>query len=215
MGGKVELKGDLSEIQDEINNTIDQYQLLANSSALSELQTENSKSIISARKNQSELLSELNSKQTQIENKLKQSGKTYSWLINQYERYKNNSLKADDRIDAKNNIETVLGNGGYEEINSLMKLKNSYNECTAGLNKLIMTQDDMSDVQKVLKGDYSDAVAVLMTYKAGMISLEDVQNSQWKTLNKLEEAAKDSGKNTVMGLVEGTQEYQEALVKKQ
>lgn len=212
-GGKVELKGDLSEIQDEINNTIDQYQLLANSSALSELQTENSKSIISARKNQSELLSELNSKQTQIENKLKQSGKTYSWLINQYERYKNNSLKADDRIDAKNNIETVLGNGGYEEINSLMKLKNSYNECTAGLNKLIMTQDDMSDVQKVLKGDYSDAVAVLMTYKAGMISLEDVQNSQWKTLNKLEEAAKDSGKNTVMGLVEGTQEYQEALVK--
>lgn len=100
-GGKVELKGDLSEIQDEINNTIDQYQLLANSSALSELQTENSKSIISARKNQSELLSELNSKQTQIENKLKQSGKTYSWLISQYKKYKDNSVKADDRIDAK------------------------------------------------------------------------------------------------------------------
>ena len=212
-GGKVELKGDLSEIQDEINNTIDQYQLLANSSALSELQTENSKSIISARKNQSELLSELNSKQTQIENKLKQSGKTYSWLISQYKKYKDNSVKADDRIDAKNNIETVLGDGGYEEINSLMELKSSYNECTAELNKLIMTQDDMSDVQKVLKGDYSDAAAVLMTYKAGMISLEDVQNSQWKTLNKLEEAAEDSGKNTVMGLVEGTQKYKEALVK--
>lgn len=212
-GGKVELKGDLSEIQDEINNTIDQYQLLANSSALSELQTENSKSIISARKNQSELLSELNSKQTQIENKLKQSGKTYSWLISQYEKYEDNSVKADDRIDAKNNIETVLGDGGYEEINSLMELKSSYNECTAELNKLIMTQDDMSDVQKVLKGDYSDAAAVLMTYKAGMISLEDVQNSQWKTLNKLEEAAEDSGKNTVMGLVEGTQKYKGALVK--
>ena len=212
-GGKVELKGDLSEIQDEINNTIDQYQLLANSSALSELQTENSKSIISARKNQSELLSELNSKQTQIENKLKQSGKTYSWLISQYKKYEDNSVKADDRIDAKNNIETVLGDGGYEEINSLMELKSSYNECTAELNKLIMTQDDMSDVQKVLKGDYSDAAAVLMTYKAGMISLEDVQNSQWKTLNKLEEAAADSGKNTVMGLVEGTQKYKGALVK--
>ena len=212
-GGKVELKGDLSEIQDEINNTIDQYQLLANSSALSELQTENSKSIISARKNQSELLSELNSKQTQIENKLKQSGKTYSWLISQYKKYEDNSVKADDRIDAKNNIETVLGDGGYEEINSLMELKSSYNECTAELNKLIMTQDDMSDVQKVLKGDYSDAAAVLMTYKAGMISLEDVQNSQWKTLNKLEEAAEDSGKNTVMGLVEGTQKYKGALVK--
>lgn len=212
-GGKVKLKGDLSEIQDEINNTIDQYQLLANSSALSELQTENSKSIISARKNQSELLSELNSKQTQIENKLKQSGKTYSWLISQYKKYEDNSVKADDRIDAKNNIETVLGDGGYEEINSLMELKSSYNECTAELNKLIMTQDDMSDVQKVLKGDYSDAAAVLMTYKAGMISLENVQNSQWKTLNKLEEAAEDSGKNTVMGLVEGTQKYKGALVK--
>lgn len=94
-----------------------------------------------------------------------------------------------------------------------MELKSSYNECTAELNKLIMTQDDMSDVQKVLKGDYSDAAAVLMTYKAGMISLEDVQNSQWKTLNKLEEAAEDSGKNTVMGLVEGTQKYKGALVK--
>ena len=54
-GGKVELKGDLSEIQDEINNTIDQYQLLANSSALSELQTENSKSIISSRKKKKNL----------------------------------------------------------------------------------------------------------------------------------------------------------------
>ncbi len=80
------------------------------------------------------------------------------------------------------------------------------------MNKLIMTGDDLTDVQKVLNGDYSDAAAVMMALNEGYISLQDVQESQWKSLSNLENAAKDTGKNTVMGLVEGTEEYKDALV---
>ena len=54
-GGKVNLKGDLGEIRTEINKTIDDYQKLANQSALSELQTENAKAKITANKNTAEI----------------------------------------------------------------------------------------------------------------------------------------------------------------
>lgn len=101
-----------------------------------------------------------------------------------------------------------------------MELKEKYNESTAAVNKLTMVSDDLSDVQKVLNGDYSDAAAVLMAYNAGMISQNDILSATdetgkkvWASMSDLKEAAKESGKNTILGLVEGTKEYQGALVK--
>ena len=73
--------------------------------------------------------------------------------------------------------------------------------------------------QKVLNGDYTDAAAVLMAYNQQMISQNDILaatdengNKLWSSMDKLQEAARESGKNTVLGLVEGTKEYQGALV---
>ncbi|MCD8025363.1 MAG: hypothetical protein LUF33_00060 [Clostridiales bacterium] len=98
------------------------------------------------------------------------------------------------------------------ENKSLDELAEKLNENAAEMNKLTMTGDDLSDVQKVLNGDYSDAAAVLMAYNAGMISTQDVEESQYKTINNLEKAANETGKNTVIGLVEGTEDYKGALI---
>lgn len=210
--GKVNLKGDLEEVQGAINKTIDDYQRLANSSALSELSTENSKERISATKSRNEIKSQYDEKKKTVE---EQENKLKEWLNKKgisRKRLENYYYGGGDRNDAlwKEGIDL------FENINSenksLDELRVKLNESTGEMNKLIMTGDDLSDVQKVLNGDYSDAAAVMMAYNAGMINLEDVQESQWKSLSNLEKAAKDTGKNTVIGLVEGTQEYKDALV---
>lgn len=211
-GGKINLKGDLEEVQGAINKTIEDYQRLANSSALSELSTENSKERISATKNRNEIKSQYDEKKKTVE---EQEKKLKKWLdkkgISQ-KRLENYYYGGGDRNDALWKEGIDLFENISSENKSLDELRVKLNESTEEMNKLIMTGDDLSDVQKVLNGDYSDAAAVMMAYNAGMINLEDVQESQWKSLFNLEKAAKDTGKNTVIGLVEGTQEYKDALI---
>lgn len=210
--GKVNLKGDLEEVQGAIDKTIDDYQRLANSSALSELSTENSKERISATKTRNEIKSQYDEKKKTVE---EQEKKLKKWLdkkgISQ-KRLENYYYGGGDRNDALWKEGIDLFENISSENKSLDELRVKLNESTEEMNKLIMTGDDLSDVQKVLNGDYSDAAAVMMAYNSGMINLEDVQESQWKSLSNLEKAAKDTGKNTVIGLVEGTQEYKDALV---
>lgn len=191
--GKVSLKGDLEEVQSAIDKTIDDYQRLAVASAFSELKSQNAKDIINFQKDLRSEKREVDKKQEEVDTAYKAWQKA---LEDEADAPTINSLESD-----------------YTEKNQeLQKLKKTYNETVAEMNKLIMTGDDLTDVQKVLNGDYSDAAAVMMALNEGYISLQDVQESQWKSLSNLENAAKDTGKNTVIGLVEGTQEYKDALV---
>lgn len=223
--GKVSLKGDLEEVQSAIDKTIDDYQRLANSSALSELSIENSKSRVSAQKDLNEYKSQIDSlqdlvdfKESTLKNWLKQNDLSWKDL----KSWVDNSGKLTSEGKGARGVQGAVGMSYSQAIDlyqefinknkGLDELKKTYNDSVAEINKLIMTSDDLSDVQKVLNGDYSDAAAVMMAYNAGMISLKDVQDSQWKSLSNLENAAKDTGKNTVMGLVEGTEEYKDALV---
>ena len=210
--GKVNLKGDLEEVQGAIDKTIDDYQRLANSSALSELSTGNSKERISATKKRNEIKSQYDEEKKAVE---EQENKLKEWLNKKgisRKRLENYYYGGGDRNDALWKEGIDLFENISSKNKSLDELRVKLNESTGEMNKLIMTGDDLSDVQKVLNGDYSDAAAVMMAYNAGMINLEDVQESQWKSLSNLEKAAKDTGKNTVIGLVEGTQEYKDALV---
>lgn len=191
--GKLNLNGDLEEIQSAIDKTIDDYQRLAVTSAFSELKSQNAKDIINFQKDLRSEKREVDKKQEEVDTAYKAWQKA---LEDEADAPTINSLESD-----------------YTEKNQeLQKLKKTYNETVAEMNKLIMTGDDLTDVQKVLNGDYSDAAAVMMALNEGYISLQDVQESQWKSLSNLENAAKDTGKNTVIGLVEGTQEYKDALV---
>lgn len=192
-GGKVNLKGDLEEVQGAIDKTIKDYQSLAIASAFSDLKSQNAKDIIESQK-------ELRSTKTEINKKKEEVDKAYkAWQT---------ALKEEADAPTINSLES-----DYTEKNKkLQELNSTYNDTVANMNKLIMTGDDLLDVQKALNGDYSDAAAVMMALNEGYINLEDVQKSQWKSLSNLEKAAKDTGKNTVIGLVEGTKEYKDALV---
>lgn len=211
--GKVHLNGDLAEVQKVIDSTIDKYQQLANSAALAELSSENSKERILASKQYSSAKSDYNNKKKDLENEqkklkkwLEENGKSMQALENYYfgGGAKNDALWKEG-IEYFENIQS--------KTKSLDGATSSVNKAVAAMNKLTMTGDDLTDVQKVVNGNYSDAAAVLMAYNAGLISTTDVQNSQWKSLNNLQKAAKDTGKNTVLGLVEGTDAYKGALVK--
>lgn len=211
--GKVHLNGDLAEVQKVIDSTIDKYQQLANSAALAELSSENSKERILASKKYSSAKSDYNNKKKDLENEQK---KLKKWL-----EKNGKSMQALENYyfggGAKNDALWKEGIEYFENIQSKTKsldgATSSVNKAVAAMNKLTMTGDDLTDVQKVVNGNYSDAAAVLMAYNAGLISTTDVQNSQWKSLNNLQKAAKDTGKNTVLGLVEGTDAYKGALVK--
>lgn len=211
--GKVHLNGDLAEVQKVIDSTIDKYQQLANSAALAELSAENSKERILASKEYSSAKSDYDNKKKDLENEqkklkkwLEKNGKSMQDLENYYfgGGAKNDALWKEG-IEYFENIQS--------KTKSLDGATSSVNKAIAAMNKLTMTGDDLTDVQKVVNGNYSDAAAVLMAYNAGLISTTDVQNSQWKSLNNLQKAAKDTGKNTVLGLVEGTDAYKGALVK--
>lgn len=219
-GGKVNLKGDLSEIRTEINKTIDDYQKLANQSALSELQTENAKAKITANKNTAEIKSEMESKYSEIQSTqkklddfLKERNITQKTLENYY--YGGGAKNDAFYKEGIELLETL-----QDESEAYDDLQDKYNESVGEINKLIMTNDDLIDVQKVLNGDYSDAAAVLMAYNQQMISQNDILSATdengkilWASMDKLKEAATESGKNTVLGLVEGTKDYQGALAK--
>ena len=219
-GGKVNLKGDLGEIRTEINKTIDDYQKLANQSALSELQTENVKAKITANKNTAEIKTEMKSKYSEIQSTqkklddfLKKRNITQKTLENYY--YGGGAKNDAFYKEGIELLETL-----QDESEAYDDLQDKYNESVGEINKLIMTNDDLIDVQKVLNGDYSDAAAVLMAYNQQMISQNDILSATdengkilWASMDKLKEAATESGKNTVLGLVEGTKDYQGALAK--
>lgn len=215
-GGKVNLKGDLGEIRTEINKTIDDYQKLANQSALSELQAENSKAKITAVKERAELKSEMESKYSKIEAAYAKLHSTIRLRGYDLDDFYNSYGTLNGAINFKD--ESKMYDDIKKQLEAYNELKAKYNESTGELNKLTMTSDDLSDVQKVLNGDYSDAAAVLMAYNQQMISQNDILSATdengkkiWSSMEKLEETAKESGKNTVLGLVEGTKEYQGAL----
>lgn len=215
-GGKVNLKGDLGEIRTEINKTIDDYQKLANQSALSELQAENSKAKITAVKERAELKSEMESKYSKIEAAYAKLHSTIRLRGYDVDDFYNSYGTLNGAINFKD--ESKMYDDIKKQLEAYDELKAKYNESTGELNKLTMTSDDLSDVQKVLNGDYSDAAAVLMAYNQQMISQNDILSATdengkilWASMDKLKEAATESGKNTVLGLVEGTKDYQGTL----
>ena len=140
-GGKVNLKGDLGEIRTEINKTIDDYQKLANQSALSELQTENAKAKITANKNTAEIKTEMKSKYSEIQSTqkklddfLKKRNITQKTLENYY--YGGGAKNDAFYKEGIELLETL-----QDESEAYDDLQDKYNESVGEINKLIMTMD--------------------------------------------------------------------------
>ena len=203
-GGKVELKDDLDEVQGAIKKTIDEYQRLANSTALQELMSENSKSIITANKEVGEQLEQIKT----MEGKLASVESSYEAWLN-----KKGISRTAFESAGFNRSDALYSEGKdyYDQIkelkSGLAEVKVAYGTATAEADALQQTNKEMSGILNVLNGDYTNAVAVLMAYENGFISLQDVQNSEWKTLENLTKVAESSGENLVLGLAKGTKKY--------
>ena len=207
--GSGNVTNDLKLIQEEINNTIDSYQKLAWQSAIQDLYSSNVKEQILAKQDVKKLNDELGDYAEQLSD------------LSLYQAYQEivdmNGTSSLDKSQLKEYNSLVQKYGKYT-VNELKRqnaeLEKSYSNAESQLQNAVsaqtelkMVSEDYLDVLGVLKGDYSDAAAVMMAYKEGMISLEDIQKSEWKTADNLEKAAIESGKNMNLGLVEGTEEY--------
>ncbi len=68
-------------------------------------------------------------------------------------------------------------------------------------------------MQAVVNGNYSDASAVLMAYNAGLISTEQVQKSQWKSLDNLTKAARTRARIWFLACLQVSKNISEMLEK--
>lgn len=208
--GTIKLKGNQKTIRAEIKKTIEQYKNLANQQAISDLATTTTKSKISAK-------TELNKAENDYDKyiqKLKKQDEKVKKLKNTliwYENSKPNSYGTDSGYLTTQ----TKYQGAVATLNSytkqLSKVEKPYKEALASYTKLETKTTELSKMQGVLNGNYSDASAVLLAYNQGLISLDDVQKNTKKSLGQLKKEAKKSGKNICFGLEEGTKEYSNKL----
>lgn len=199
--GKLVLNGNTDEIISKLDELILKYKQVASSSALADLAKENSKAMIKSNKDVSNAAIAYQQAQ-QAFDKWKEK-----WNFNE------DDLQYPDFYTWQSTASKENATVGdlREEYNKLKaeldETSSSYDEACNSAAQLALNNEDLARMQAVVKGNYSDASAVLMAYNAGLISTEQVQKSQWKSLDNLTQAAKDSGKNMVFGMSTGVKEY--------
>lgn len=199
--GKIRINGNTDEIITKLDELILKYKQVASSSAISDLMEENSKAMIKSNKS----VSDAAVKYKQAQQALDEFKEKWN--------YDNLNLDVPDfwtlqSVDRKANTSYGKLKDEYEELKSkLDKASLGYDETCEKAAQLELNSSDLARMQAVVNGNYSDASAVLMAYNAGLISTEQVQKSQWKSLDNLTQAAKDSGKNMVFGMSTGVKEY--------
>lgn len=199
--GKIRINGNTDEIITKLDELILKYKQVASSSALADLAEENSKAMIKSNKDVSNAAIAYQQAQ-QAFDKWKEK-----WNFNE------DDLQYPDFYTWQSTVSKENATVGdlREEYNKLKaeldETSSSYDEACNSAAQLALNNEDLARMQAVVKGNYSDASAVLMAYNAGLISTEQVQKSQWKSLDNLTQAAKDSGKNMVFGMSTGVKEY--------
>lgn len=199
--GKIRINGNTDEIITKLDELILKYKQVASSSAISDLMEENSKAMIKSNKS----VSDAAVKYKQAQQALDEFKEKWN--------YDNLNLDVPDfwtlqSVDRKANTSYGKLKDEYEELKSkLDEASLGYDETCEKAAQLELNSSDLARMQAVVNGNYSEASAVLMAYNAGLISTEQVQKSQWKSLDNLTQAAKDSGKNMVFGMSTGVKEY--------
>lgn len=209
--GKLCLVGNVDDIKASLDTLIDKYKQVAASNALSELSQQNAKVLVSSRQQLNSAGVEFRKAQKEMQmfkdewdltddhlNSLLNSPDFYTWQNKDASR----NAKAGDLKSQYNSL-----------LETLDKAEVEYNGTAKSVSQLMENSSDLSAMQAVINGNYSDAAAVLMAYNSGLITTSDIQNSEWESLSNLESAAKESGNNLVFGLTQGTSEYYDEIAK--
>lgn len=208
------MNADLQLVQQEINNTIEAFKKMAHEKLLQEQYSSVFENMVSARgevqssqaaqnalrKRYESRLKEIGISESQFEEILSASGDNFTSVLSRFP----------DIVKA-----TGLDDASYRE---LRKMRESYNQysreiATASANLRIAEEQekDILGVQAVLNGTYTDAAAVMMAYNAGMITTEQVEQSRWKTVENLQKAAAETGRNTVLGVGQDMTQLEQEL----
>lgn len=208
--GTIKLKGNQKSICNEIRKTIEQYKKLAAQEAISDLTISTTKSKVAAKTSLNKAENDYDKYIEKIkkqDEKVKRLKNTLIW----YENSKPNSYGTDSGYLTTQNEYQVAITTLNSYTKELEKVKKPYEEAQKSYAKLQTQTDELSKMQGVLNGNYSDSSAVLLAYNQGLISLDDVQKNTKKSLGQLKKEAKKSGKNICFGLEEGTKEYSNKL----
>lgn len=208
--GTIKLKGNQKSIRNGIRKTIEQYKKLAAQEAISDLTINTTKSKVAAKTSLNKAGNDYDKYIEKIkkqDEKVKKLKNTLIW----YENSKPNSYGTDSGYLTTQNEYQVAITTLNSYTKELEKVKKPYEEAQKSYAKLQTQTDELSKIQGVLNGNYSDSSAVLLAYNQGLISLDDVQKNTKKSLGQLKKEAKKSGENICFGLEEGTKEYSNKL----
>lgn len=212
--GKIKLNADLQLVQQEINNTIEAFKKMAYEKLLQEQYSSVFESMISARGEVQSSQAAQNALRKRFESRLKEIG------LSESEFEKILSASGDNFTTVLSRFPDIVKATGLDDASyrELRKMRESYNQysrevATASANLRIAEEQekDILGVRAVLNGTYSDAAAVMMAYNAGMITTEQVEQSRWKTVENLQKAAAETGKNTVLGVGQDMDELAQEL----
>lgn len=212
--GKIKLNADLQLVQQEINNTIEAFKKMAHEKLLQEQYRSVFENMVSARGEVQSSQAAQSALRKRFESRLKEIG------LSESEFEKILSASGDNFTTVLSRFPDIVKATGLDDASyrELRKMRESYNQysreiATASANLRIAEEQekDILGVQAVLNGTYSDAAAVMMAYNAGMITTEQVEQSRWKTVENLQKAAAETGKNTVLGVGQDMDELAQEL----
>lgn len=205
--GTIKLKGNQETIRKQLNKTIDKYQELAKQSAMADMVSSNYSQLISSN-------TELSKAQSDYDAKLKEFEKVdnkIQALIKKRDKRSTSGLEASN-INAQ--ITAIKKQYNYESLKSnLEKAKKAYNDALGSYNALAIETDELSKIQTVLNGDYSDSASVMLAYNSGLINMQDISKSTKKSIAQLKKEAEKSGENLVLGMEKGCNTYKSVMTK--
>ena len=208
--GKVQITGDIEVLKEKLDDLIDSYKRVAAQAALTQLAQENAVAVVQSR--------------TQVRDSAVEYTKAldeYNAFIKEWDLSNENAEKLAaaqpwfewENVDKSKKVLAGDLLNQYNELTQKMgDAQKSYNEVTESAAQLRVNGDDLARMQAVVNGNFDDAAAVMMTYGEGLITVSDIENSQWKTLDNLatkaREASEETGENLVFGLNKGVRKYQ-------
>lgn len=215
--GNIRVVGELDEVRQQINDTIEDFKRLATVEALNKNYSELKSEELEGRRKLAETSGKRSSTLEIYKKKLEEHGLSASDFEKLYNIAGDDYLRAQTDLGLTNpeiwDIRGRAKNLDQISYNELVKLK----EALDGYNSELSEQEnnqravynltkDIEDLNVVLKGNYEDAAATLMAYNLGLIDNEDIEKSRWGTLEELQKAARESGKNTELGVGEDLDE---------
>lgn len=212
--GTLSINGDVNEIKSNLGSLIEKYKKVAASAALSSLSQTNTEDII---KSQGELttsaesyrealgkLSEFESEWSLKSKKTQEELAKGGWGVWKNKGY---YLDAEDGHIVHTSDKQASANDllkQYKDLKSKVSdAKSAYLDTAKSSAVLEKNSSDLSKMQAVVNGNYSDATAVLMAYNSKLITSADIEKSKWKSLENLKKSVKQSGKYAVFGYTEG------------